>query len=240
MKRHILVAEDDETIAELIRYNLEKSGFRVSCRSSGEKALLAAGAETPDLVILDILLPGIDGIQVCRLLRGEQKTREVPIIMVTAKGEENDIVEGLDVGADDYITKPFSPKVLLARVQAVMRRRARERSAENLAQMPLCVHDLVIDPQRHKVLIGEVRLELTVSEFQVLYFLASQPGRVFTRYQIVEAVRGSNYHVTDRAVDVLVFGLRRKLGDYGVYLETVRGVGYRFAEVSGQPGRSAE
>jgi two-component system alkaline phosphatase synthesis response regulator PhoP len=234
---HVLVAEDDETILELIRYNLEKEGYRVSCHTSGEKALLAAGIEVPDLVLLDILLPGIDGIQVCRLLRSEEKTRHVPIIMVTAKGEEQDIVEGLQIGADDYITKPFSPKVMLARIQAVLRRKQRQKDASFAPEKPVQVGELLIDPQRHRVTIGEAKIDLTVTEFQILYFLARRAGWVFTRYQIVEAVRGSNYHVTDRAVDVVVFGLRRKLGQYGRFVETVRGIGYRFADEAVDSGR---
>ena len=236
-ERHILVAEDDETILELIRYNLEKEGYRVSCHTSGEKALLAAGIDAPDLVLLDILLPGIDGIQVLRLLRSEEKTRRVPIIMVTAKGEEQDIVEGLQMGADDYITKPFSPRVMLARVQAVLRRKQREKDGSAVSEKPVQVGSLTIDPRRHQVTVGETRIELTATEFQILYFLARQAGWVFTRYQIVEAVRGSDYHVTDRAVDVVVFGLRKKLGEYGRYVETVRGIGYRFADQAPGAGR---
>jgi two-component system phosphate regulon response regulator PhoB len=229
-KKHILVAEDDETIAELIRYNLEKNGFRVSCQVSGEKTLLQAGTDLPELILLDILLPGIDGIQVCRLLRAEEKTRSVPIIMVTAKGEEADIVEGLEAGADDYITKPFSPRVLVARVQAVLRRGRREGAEAQSIRPAIRVHRLFIDPQRYQASVGGKRLDLTVTEFQILAFLAGRAGWVFTRQQIVEAVRGGDYHVTDRAVDVAVFGLRKKLGEYSEYIETVRGIGYRFVE----------
>ena len=229
-KKHILVAEDDETISELIRYNLEKKGFRVSCQGSGEKALLQAGTELPELIILDILLPGIDGIQVCRLLRAEDKTRSIPIIMVTAKGEEADMVEGLEAGADDYITKPFSPRVLVARVQAVMRRGRRTGGDGERIQPTIRVRRLSIDPQRFQVSLAGKRLDLTVTEFQILAFLAGRAGWVFTRQQIVEAVRGGEYHGTDRAVDVAIFGLRKKLGEYSGYVETVRGIGYRFLE----------
>jgi len=234
--RHILVAEDDDTILELIRYNLEKEGFRVSCYTSGEKALFAAGIEVPDLVLLDILLPGIDGIQVCRLLRSEEKTRHVPIIMVTAKGEEQDIVEGLEIGADDYIIKPFSPRVMLARVQAALRRKQRENAAVPVPEHQVRIRQLNIDPRRHRVTVADRNIDLTATEFQILYFLARQAGWVFTRYQIVEAIRGSDYHVTDRAVDVVVFGLRKKLGEYSRYIETVRGIGYRFADESDDQG----
>jgi len=229
-KKHILVAEDDQTISELIRYNLEKHGFHVSCYSSGEKVLLHAGADLPKLILLDILLPGIDGIQVCRLLRAEEKTRAIPIIMVTAKGEEQDVVEGLEAGADDYITKPFSPRVLLARLQAVLRRGSREGATGEKTARSIQVRELSIDPQRYRVTVAGKRLDLTVTEYQILVFLAGRAGWVFTRQQIVEAVRGGEYHVTDRAVDVAIFGLRKKLGEYGGYIQTVRGIGYRFAD----------
>jgi two-component system phosphate regulon response regulator PhoB len=229
-RKHILVAEDDETIAELIRYNLEKSGFRVSCQTSGEKVLLQAGTELPELILLDILLPGIDGIQVCRLLRAETKTGSIPIIMITARGEEADIVEGLEAGADDYIIKPFSPRVLVARVQAVLRRGRRSGTGDEKLQPAIHVGRLSIDPQRFQASVAGRRLDLTVTEFRILAFLAGRAGWVFTRQQIVEAVRGGDYHVTDRAVDVAIFGLRKKLGDYSRYVETVRGIGYRFVE----------
>jgi len=229
-RKHILVAEDDETIAELIRYNLEKNGFRVSCQASGEKALLQAGTELPELILLDVLLPGIDGIQVCRLLRAEEKTRSIPIVMVTAKGEEADIVEGLEAGADDYITKPFSPRVLVARIQAVLRRGRRDGADGEKIEPAIHIRRLSIDPRRYQASVAGKRLDLTVTEFQILAFLAGRAGWVFTRQQIVEAVRGGDYHVTDRAVDVAIFGLRKKLGEYSEYVETVRGIGYRFVE----------
>jgi two-component system phosphate regulon response regulator PhoB len=229
-KKHILVAEDDETISELIRYNLEKHGYRVSCQSSGEKALLQAGTDLPELILLDILLPGIDGIQVCRLLRGEEKTRAIPIIMVTAKGEESDIVEGLGAGADDYIAKPFSPRVLVARVQAVLRRGRRPGADGEKPGPTIRIRQLTIDTGRYQASLAGKRLDLTVTEFRILSLLAGQAGRVFTRQQIVEAVRGGEYHVTDRAVDVAIFGVRRKLAEYSRYIETVRGIGYRFVE----------
>ena len=231
-QHHILVAEDDAAILELIRINLESRGYKTSCHTSGEKALLSAGIDKPDLILLDLLLPGIDGIQVCRLLREEEKTKNIPIIMVTAKGEEQDIVEGFEAGADDYITKPFSPKVLLARIQAVLRRRALAEQTDPFSNNVIQIGNLKIDPMRHVVSIGNKRIELTVSEFELLHFLVRRSGWVFTRDQIVEAVRGDDYHVTDRAVDVVVFGLRKKLDEYGKYIETVRGVGYRFSEDS--------
>jgi two-component system phosphate regulon response regulator PhoB len=229
-RKHVLVVEDDETISELIRYNLEKNDFRVTCLATGEKVLLRAGVEVPDLILLDILLPGIDGIEVCRLLRTEEKIKSIPIIMVTAKGEEGDVVEGLEAGADDYIIKPFSPRVLVARVRTVLRRGSREDSANEKRQHPIHVRDLSIDPQRYQVSVAGRRLDLTGNEFRILSFLAEHAGWVYTRQQIVEAVWGRDYHVTDRAVDVAVFGLRKKMGEQSRYVETVRGIGYRFVE----------
>jgi len=194
--------------------------------------LLHAGADMPELILLDILLPGIDGLQVCRLLRAEEKTRAIPIVMVTAKGEEKDIVAGLEAGADDYITKPFSPRVLVARLQAVLRRGSREAPGSEKRERPIRVRELTIDPQRYQVTVAGKRLDLTVTEYQILVFLAGRSGWVFTRQQIVEAVRGGDYYVTDRAVDVAIFGLRKKLGEYAGYIETVRGIGYRFVDES--------
>lgn len=226
-KKKILLIEDDEDIQELVTFHLGKEGYTVSVVASGEAAMESARKNVPDLILLDLMLPGIDGLQVCRNLRGEQKTQHVPIVMVTAKGEETDIVTGLEVGADDYLTKPFSPKVLIARIRNIMRRKARD-SADD--ESPITAHDLVIHPGRHEVLIKGKRVELTFTEFRVLQFLARRPGWVYTRQQIVDAVRGEDYAVTDRSVDVQIVGLRRKLGPYGDYIETVRGVGYRFKE----------
>ena len=229
-KLRIMVVEDDESILELVRHHLLKEGLEAICFTSGEKLLLAAGLEPPELIILDLMLPGIQGLEVCRLLKQEIKTREIPIVIVTAKGEENDVVAGLEAGADDYLTKPFSPKVLLARVKAVLRRKRESVRTHRHDEQPIRIHDLTIDPQKHKVDAGGSRLDLTATEFQILYTLARRPGQVFHRYQIVESVRGSDYHVTDRAVDVAIFGLRKKLGIFGRFVETVRGVGYRLAE----------
>ncbi|MBN1837926.1 MAG: response regulator transcription factor [Spirochaetales bacterium] len=228
--KHILVVEDDEPIAELIRHNLARAGFRVTCLSSGEKLLLQAGREPPDLILLDLMLPGADGLEICRLLREGEATREVPIIMVTARGEEADIVRGLECGADDYVVKPFSPRVLRARVEAVMRRRARKQEGRIPGGEVIHFGQLTLDTVRHRVETAGRPVELTLTEFGILRHLLRQPGRVFSRAQIVEAVRGADYHVTDRAVDVAVFGLRKKLGASGRLVETVRGVGYRLRE----------
>ncbi len=237
MAERILVVEDDEPIAELIRHNLTRDGYRVACYSSGEKLLLRAGSDPPDLILLDLMLPGIDGLEICRLLREEEATRQVPIIMVTARGEEADIVKGLECGADDYVVKPFSPRVLRARVQAVLRRRGQAGEAGAQQAEALRFGQVTLDTARHRVELAGHPVELTLTEFGILRHLLRQPGRVFTRQQIVEAVRGSNYHVTDRAVDVAVFGLRRKLGEHGGLVETVRGVGYRLREAEPAPER---
>jgi two-component system, OmpR family, alkaline phosphatase synthesis response regulator PhoP len=223
----ILVVEDEETIQELISYHLKKEGFRVTCVASGEEALRKLQTEAYGLVLLDLMLPGIDGLEVCRSIRKHPTTAHLPVMMVTAKGEESDIVAGLELGADDYLVKPFSPRVLVARVKALQRRR---RKSDGDTQVPLEIHDISIHPGRHEVTVKGERIDLTNMEFKVLYFLASQPAWVFTRYQIVEGARGENYPVTDRSVDVLVTGLRKKLGAAGEYIETVRGVGYRFRE----------
>jgi two-component system phosphate regulon response regulator PhoB len=228
-KEHILVIEDEEDILALVHFNLVKAGFRVECAATGEDGFKRARDFTPDLIILDLMLPGIDGMEVCRRLRQTSDTRNIPIIMLTARGEEHDIVKGLELGADDYIPKPFSAQVLLARIQAVLRRKSKSDQMEKRDQ-PIYIHDLFIHPGRNKVEAGGVNIDLTYTEFQLLYLLASRPGWVFTRSQIVDAIHGEGYAVTDRAVDVQIVGLRKKLGSCGEYIETVRGVGYRFRE----------
>lgn len=227
-KEEILVVDDEEDILELVEFNLQREGYRVKCVASGEEAIGAVQEHMPQLVILDLMLPGIDGLEVARRLKRDSKTEQIPIIMLTAKGEEADVVAGLELGADDYVTKPFSPRVLSARVKAVLRRKKeRERGREE----PLIKVDGVeINPGRHEVLVDGQQVELTFTEFAILKYLAQRPGWVFTRYQIVDAVHGHDYNVTERSVDVQVAGLRRKLGKYGKLIETVRGVGYRFKE----------
>jgi len=224
-KQTILVVEDEDDIQELITYNLEKEGYRVRTVSTGEQALAEVQSREPDLILLDLMLPGMDGLTVCKELRTGRKGRSIPIIMLTAKGEEVDIVTGLEVGADDYVTKPFSPRVLLARVRAVLRRQA---PSTGEGDEMIRRGDIEIDPGRHQVLVKGMPVDFTFTEFRVLQFLARRPGIVFTRYQIVDAVRGEDYPVTDRSVDVQIVGIRKKLGRYGSYIETVRGVGYRF------------
>ncbi len=226
-KEQILVVDDEEDILELVRYNLSKEGYRVNLVTSGEEALKAARTGQPDVILLDLMLPGVDGLEVCRLLKQDPKTQHIPVIMLSAKGEEADIVTGLELGAADYITKPFSPRILLARLRAVLRRRAADTVPESA---PLTIHDLVIHPGRHEVLVQGRPVDLTVTEFRLLHMLARRPGWVFTRSQIVNGVHGDDYPVSDRSVDVQVVGLRKKLGVCGDYIETVRGVGYRFKE----------
>lgn len=223
----ILVVEDEENIQELIRYNLDKEGYQVSCVLSGEKGLEAARTGNPDLVLLDLMLPGLDGLDVCKKLKRDPATQDIAVIMVTAKGDETDIVTGLELGADDYVIKPFSPKILLSRVKAVLRRK---HSPAADSQSVIQIHDLVIHPGRHEALLGDKKLDLTFTEFRILQTLAARPGWVFTRGQIVDAVRGEDHAVTDRSVDFQIVGLRRKLDRYSTCIETVRGVGYRFQE----------
>jgi two-component system alkaline phosphatase synthesis response regulator PhoP len=226
-KESILVMEDEEDIAELLKYNLAKEGYRVTVVGSGEEGIKAAQAALPHLVVLDLMLPGMDGLEVCRRFKHDARTRNVPILMLTAKGEEADIVAGLELGADDYVTKPFSPRVLLARIRAVLRRHTHAPSEE---ETPLVLRDLTIHPGRHEVLVQGRPVELTATEFRLLSMLARRPGWVFTRSQIVQEVHGEDYPVTDRAVDVQVVWLRKKLGACGKYIGTVRGVGYRLTE----------
>ncbi len=228
-KEHILIVDDEEDILELVKYNLVKAGYACTCVATGGEAVRRARAELPDLIVLDLMLPGLNGFEVCSLLKNDAKTSRIPIVMLTAKGTESDIVRGLELGADDYVTKPFSPKVLTARVAAVLRRQPKGDETDS---PPLRVRDLFIHPGRHEVLVNESPVQLTSTEFKVLYYLAKRPGWVFTRSQIVDAVHGVGYPVTDRAVDVQIVGLRRKLGEAGDNIETVRGVGYRFRESS--------
>jgi len=227
----ILVVEDEATIQQLVSYNLIKAGFHVTCADSGEEALECLQREEIDCVLLDLMLPGISGLEVCERVRArvDGKAQQVPIIMLTAKGEEEDVVAGLGYGADDYITKPFSPKVLIARIKAVLRRRIEQnRSQDEDDKSVILVDDLEINRGRHEVKLGGEPLSLTMTEFGILILLAGKPGWVFTRQQIIDAVRGYDFLITPRAIDVQIFGLRKKLGKSGDLIETVRGVGYRY------------
>lgn len=227
----ILVVEDEAAIQQLVSYNLIKAGFHVTCADSGEEALECLLREDIDCVLLDLMLPGMSGLEVCEAIRSKngRHGHHIPIIMLTAKGEEEDVVSGLDYGADDYITKPFSPKVLIARIKAVLRRGFEKSQAEaDDDQGVIILDDLEINKGRHEVKLGTELLHLTMTEFGILALLAGKPGWVFTRQQIIDSVRGYDFLITPRAIDVQVFGLRKKLGSSGRMIETVRGVGYRF------------
>jgi two-component system alkaline phosphatase synthesis response regulator PhoP len=225
----ILIVEDEEDVAELIRYNLTKNGYQVEIAATGPVGLSMVESIKPDLVLLDLMLPGFDGLEVCRNLKKDPKTSSIPVVMVTAKGSEADIVTGLEMGAADYITKPFSPRILLARIRAVLRR---DKSSVAGEYPVIHIHDIEIDSKRYRVTVKNKAIDLTSTEFGLLRFLAARPGWVFTRYQIVDAVHGADYPVTDRSVDVQIVGLRKKLGSAGKFIETVRGVGYRMKDQS--------
>jgi len=230
-KKTVLVVEDEEDIQQLVSYNLIKAGFNVECADSGEEALAKIKAAGPDLVLLDLMLPGIDGSEVCRQLRSSEEHRELPVIMLTAKGEDEDMVAGLDLGADDYVTKPFSPAILISRIKAVLRRKTPDQSSDRREEENMVkLHDLQIDSGRHQVSVAGSPVELTLTEFGILELLAKRPGWAFSRQQIIDAVRGYEYIVTPRAIDVQIFSLRKKLGETGKKVETVRGIGYRMAD----------
>ncbi|MFH1152905.1 MAG: response regulator transcription factor [Pseudomonadota bacterium] len=227
-KERILIVDDEKDILELVRYTLEKEGYRIETAMTGEEALDMVRRHLPDLMVLDLMLPGMDGLEVTRNIRRDDAFMDIPIVMLTARGEETDIVTGLELGANDYISKPFSPRELVARIRAILRRR-KHQEIQGKAQVTR-EGSLVIDHGRRLVFIDDTPVDLTFSEFQVLVFLAAKKGWVFTRGQIVDAVHGENYAVTERSVDVTVAGLRKKLGDCAGLIETVRGVGYRFKE----------
>jgi len=225
-KANILVVDDEEDILEVVRFNLEREGYAATCVTTGEAAIHAAKAKPPDLIVLDLMLPGLDGLEVCRALKREARTANVPVVMLTAKGSEADVVVGLELGADDYLTKPFSPRVLTARIAAVLRRAATNGQDDTTV---LRVGELTIDPNRHEVTVMDRPIELTATEFRLLHYLSKRRGWVFRRDQILQAVQQSDYPVTDRTVDVHVVSLRKKLGPCSSFIETVRGVGYKFS-----------
>ena len=223
-KEHVLVVEDEDDIRELIAYNLQREGYRVTQVESGEEAIASALEMEPQIILLDLMLPGLGGLDVCRELRARTETAEIPIVILSARGEESDVVTGLELGADDYMTKPFSPRELLARLRAVARRGHHGVSDDREV---VTLHDIRINKARHEVSLAGKPLKLTLSEFLILELLARHPDRVFTRIRIIETLRGDDYPVTDRSVDVHMVGLRKKLGPAGHHIETVRGVGYR-------------
>ncbi|MEI6563078.1 MAG: response regulator [bacterium] len=227
-QKHILIVEDEDDILELERYNLTREGFSVAAVSRGEDTLKAVTQKRPDLILLDLMLPGMNGLEVCQKLKADPSTADIPIIMVTAKGEESDIIVGLELGADDYVNKPFSIKVLISRIRVALRRQPIKAYDQKHG---LRVGDVEINPSRFQVKIkGKPIVGLTVTEFHLLHFLASRSGRVMNRQQILDAVRGEDIAVTERAVDVQMVGLRKKLGSAADYIEAVRGVGYRFRD----------
>ncbi len=229
-KATILVIEDDQDIRELLAYTLGKDGYEVIQAPSGEAGLKAVKDRTPGLIVLDVLLPGIDGLEVLRKVKRDQRLRAIPVIMASARGEEADIVSGLELGADDYVTKPFSPRVLVARVRTALRRAAEAGAPQAPEPATLSIGDLSLDSDRHELKVNGRLIDLSATEFAILERLARAPGRVFTRAQIIDAVRGRDYPVTDRSVDVQVLSIRKKLGDNADLIETVRGVGYRFKD----------
>jgi two-component system alkaline phosphatase synthesis response regulator PhoP len=227
-KAKILVVDDDEDILELLRYTLSREGYSVRETTTGEEALEICKSDPPDLIVLDLMLPGIDGLEVTRRLKNDSAMRDIYIVMLSAKGEEADVVSGLEIGADDYVTKPFSPRVLLARLKVLMRADANGASHEMTAINR--GRGLSIHPGRHEVRVNGKPVDLTYSEFAILNLLARRGGWVFTRLQILDAIRGEDYTATTRSVDTQIVGLRKKLGPAGKCIETVRGVGYRFRE----------
>jgi two-component system phosphate regulon response regulator PhoB len=224
----ILVIDDELDLIELVRYNLEKEGFTVQGAQDGESGLAQAIRELPDLIVVDLMLPGVDGLDVCRSLRFDKRTARIPIIMLTAKSEESDRILGLELGADDYVTKPFSPRELVARIKAVLRRTSAPQAESEIIQRG----SLIIDLTRRAVSCAGDSISLTATEFRLLQFFATRPGRVFSRSELIDGVLGRDVVVEDRTIDVHITGLRKKLGGCGDWIETVRGFGYRFREES--------
>ena len=231
MNAKILIVEDERDIVDLLRYNLEEAGFETDYVRNGADALHRAVEKSPDLILLDLMLPEVDGLIVCRLLKNDPRTKNIPIVMVTAKTEERDRIAGLELGVDDYITKPFSPKEVVLRVSAVLRRiQVGKQTDEDTKQIQR--YGLTIDLDKHQVLTESGPIDLTATEFKLITLFARSPGRVFTRDILMEVIWGQEYYGVDRTVDTHVSRLRRKLGEFGEHIETVHGVGYRFKEGS--------
>lgn len=223
-KERILAVDDEEDILELIRYNLSKEGFDVMCASSGAQCLEMAETHSPDLIVLDLMMPEIDGLDVCKRLKASARTQAIPVVMLTAKSSESDIVVGLELGADDYVVKPFSPRILNARIKSVLRRSAKGDEDPSIIRRA----GFTINSAGREVHYRGEEISLTFSEFEILKLLISHPGRVFSRLQIMKAARNDDYIVTERAIDVQIVNLRKKLGDGGKCIRTVRCVGYKF------------
>ena len=221
----ILIIEDDKDIVEMLSFHLKKNNYIILYSYNGEDGLTKARENNPDLILLDLMLPGIHGLDVCRNIKSDQKTKNIPIIMLTAMGQEDDIVKGLETGGDDYITKPFSLDIISARIKAVLRR---SNIKKDELTKSINIHGVIIRPRSREVIIDNKNINLTFTEFQILFLLASHPGWVFTRYQIIDKIRGDSYPVTDRSVDFQIVGLRKKIGKKGKHIMTIRGVGYKF------------
>jgi two-component system phosphate regulon response regulator PhoB len=226
-KGKILIIEDEES-SGTYPFALENNGFtEIKTAPDGETGIQCAKTFLPHLILLDLMLPGMDGLTVCRQLKSDEQTSSIPIIMLTAKSEESDIIVGLEMGANDYITKPFSNKVLIARIRAQLRQQNEQPGTEEIHY-----EDLVIFPAQRQVLLNQKNVELTFTEFEILALFTRHPGRVYTRDQIISQIRGSDYPVTDRSIDVQIVNLRRKLGSWGNHIHTVRGVGYRMNSIA--------
>ncbi|HIG41996.1 MAG: response regulator transcription factor [bacterium] len=227
-QKSIVVVEDEPDILEVLSYNLKREGFAVQTAQDGVAGLELIQRVKPDLVLLDLMLPGIDGLEICRQVKSSRLMANIPIIMVTAKGEESDVVLGLGIGADDYIAKPFSPREVVARVKAVIRRSGSGDVSNT--QEPIQVGDLVIDESKFKVTYRNVDVRLTATEFRLLHHLASHPGRVFSREQLLNHALGTDVVVVDRNIDVHIRAIRKKIGSETHFIETIRGIGYRFKD----------
>jgi two-component system phosphate regulon response regulator PhoB len=228
-KGQILIVEDDRSLAEVLDYNLRQDGYQTLVANDGQEGLRQAKLRTPDLVVLDLMLPMVDGLEICRRLRADPVTRNILVLMLTAKSEETDEVVGFSVGTDDYVAKPFSVKVLLERIRALLRRR--EGNDDNGSV--LVSQGVMVDRERHRVTVEDKPLDLTPSEFGLLEALVRQPGRVFSRSELIDAALGGDSLVLERTIDVHIRSLRKKLGPHSVLVETVRGIGYRFRDPSG-------
>jgi len=225
-KETILVVEDDPDIVELLEYSLEREGYTVLAASDGEKGLSEARRRKPALVLLDLMLPGLDGLSICRALKEDGATKDIPVMMLTAKGEESDVVVGLEFGADDYVRKPFSPRELIARIRAVMRRSQPAPAVRSRIELG----SVTLDKERHEVSVDDVPVTFTRSEFRLLWRLAKHPGRVYSRDELVESLTDGEAVILDRNIDVHVSSIRKKLGEHGGIVVTVRGVGYKVVD----------
>jgi two-component system phosphate regulon response regulator PhoB len=229
MQKQVVIVEDEPDILDVLSYNLKREGFEVATSQNGAEGLGLIQRLKPDLVLLDLMLPGMDGLDVCRQLKANSVTDNIPVIMLTAKGEESDVVLGLGLGADDYIPKPFSPKELIARVKAVLRRTS---AKEVIRDTVIVIDQLRIDEGKHKVSLDNEDVQLTATEFRLLYYLASHPGRVYSREQLLDQAFGGDVVVVDRNIDVHIRAIRKKLNCEQNFIETIRGVGYRFKDVA--------